>query len=178
LAPTIAAAAPLDTAAAFTPQHASRQRQPDRIAYEAAYRQSFLAIRRADMQMHQLFRDILDRANRHHVEAGDVVIMFDATEGGQSVLLNNGVWRHERAQRRKRAMVKNGLIVGRHKAGRYRYELTEQGRDALAIVNRALTAQSTFADQIGGLGIEALDGACQTCARAERLWIDIVRYKL
>ena len=128
--------------------------------------------------MHRLFKDILDRAGRSDVEAGDVVILFDATEGGQSGLLSNWVWSDERARRRQRAMVKKGLIVGKSAAGRDRYAPTEEGQALLDIVNRALTTQSTYADPIGGLGIGALENACQTVARAERLWIDIVRYKL
>lgn len=182
VAPSIAAAVPLaaavvPAAAAVVPQKASSRIEPD-LAYEATYRQSFLAIRRAEMRMHQLFKDVLDRAGRSDVAAGDLVIMFDATEGGQLGLLNNWVWSDERAQRRKRTMVRRGLIVGAHKAGRYRYVLTKEGREILNIVSAALAAQSLCADRIGGLSIGALDHACQTVARTERWWVDIVRYKL
>ncbi|KPF71209.1 hypothetical protein IP69_07960 [Bosea sp. AAP35] len=178
---TVAASAvPLATAAvpAAAPQHAVPRRERDPAAYEAAYLRSVLAIRRAETQMHRLFADILDRAGRSDVEAGDLVIMFDATEGGQSQLLNSWVWSDERARRRKRAMVKKGLIMAKSAAGRQLYAPTEAGQALLDRVNRALTIQSRLADPIGGLGVEALEEACQTVARAERWWIDIVRYRL
>lgn len=181
--PAIAATAPVQAAVtpateAPKPRSAPTRNPADRAAYEASYRQSFLALRRAETQMHQLFEDILDRAGRRDLAAGDVVILFDATEGGQSDLLNNGIWRDERAQRRKRAMVKAGLIVGARKAGRYRYGLTSDGRAVLALVNTAVTAQAGAADPIGGLTIDALEQASRTIARTERWWVDIVRYKL
>lgn len=183
IAPAIAQATPVpDTPTAHAPSAAVPRRRnltaTDRAAYEESYRQSFLAMRRAEVQLHNLFTDILERAGRTDLVAGDLLILFDASEGGQVALLNNWAWHDPRAKRRRGAMVRQGLISTTRKSGRIRHVLTAKGRTALDLVSSALHAQARMAEQVGGLAPDALETTTATLARTERFFVDIVRYKL
>lgn len=183
IAPAIAVAAPVPETAPASPPTAAALRRPhviptDPAAYEASYRQSFLALRRAEVLLHHLFADILERAGRTDLVAGDLLILFDASEGGQVALLNNWAWYDPRARRRRGAMVRQGLITTTRKSGRIKHVLTAEGRTALDLVSNALHAQARMAEQIGGLAPDALETTNITLARTERWLVDIVRYKL
>lgn len=182
IAPAIAVAAPVPEAAPASPPTAALRRPhaipTDPAAYEASYRQSFLALRRAEVLLHHLFADILERAGRTDLVASDLLILFDASEGGQVAVLNNWAWHDPRARRRRGAMVRQGLITTTRKSGRIKHVLTAEGRTVLDLVSDALHAQARMAEQIGGLAPDALEITNTTLARTERWLVDIVRYKL
>lgn len=174
IAPAIAVAAAVPATAsapkAVTPPLRPHLALPDPTAYELSYRQSLLALRRAEVQLHNLFADILERAGRADLVASDVLILFDASEGSQVALLNDWAWYDPRAKRRRGAMVKQRLITTTRKSGRIKHVLTAEGRAALDLVS--------MAKQVGGLAPEALETTTLTLARTRRWMVDVVRYKL
>lgn len=184
MAPAIAVAArgpQTETSDALRPAKARRDgpvAPPETASYEDTYRQSFLVMRRAEVQLHQIFADILERAGRTDFIAGDLLILFDASEAGQVALLNDWAWCDPRAKRRRNAMVKQGLIARTWKSGRIQHVLTAEGRTALDLVDNALRAQARMAEQVGGLTPDALETTTLTLARTERWLVDVVRYKL